>query len=126
MLTSLTGARAQLAALVHPGFVTETGARRMPDLLRYLQALGRRLDALPGDAARDRDRTGVVQRLAAEVDGAVAALPPDRRHDDDVAALRWMLQELRVSLFAQSLGTAGPISEQRIRKALAGLRAAPG
>jgi ATP-dependent helicase HrpA len=96
----------------------------VPDLLRYLRALQRRLDALPADAARDRDRTGVVQRLAQEVDAAVAALPPERRGDDDVRAVRWMLEELRVSLFAQTLGTAGPVSEQRVRRALAALRGA--
>ncbi len=124
VLASLTDARAQLAALVHPGFVAGAGAGRVPDLLRYLRALQRRLDALPADAARDRDRTGVVQRLAQEVDAAVAALPPERRGDDDVRAVRWMLEELRVSLFAQTLGTAGPVSEQRVRRALAALRGA--
>ncbi len=124
-LTSLADARTQLGELVHPGFLAATGAARVPDLLRYLQALSRRLDALPGAAARDRDSTGVVQRLAGDVAAAVAALPPDRRDDDDVRVLRWMLAELRVSLFAQGLPTAGPISEQRVRKALAAVRASP-
>ncbi|UER54477.1 ATP-dependent RNA helicase HrpA [Kineosporiaceae bacterium SCSIO 59966] len=121
LLPSLADARAQLDALVHPGFVTATGARRLPDLLRYLRALHRRLDKLPEDPARDRDRTGVVQRLAQEYARVVDRLPEHRREDDDVVAVRWMLEELRVSLFAQGVGTAHPVSEKRIRKAFAAL-----
>ena len=121
VLAALTDVRAQLAALVRPGFVSAAGVARLPDLLRYLAAIRVRLDALPADATRDRDRTGVVQRLAADREAAVAALPPERRGDPDVVATRWMLEELRVSLFAQTLGTSAPVSEKRIRKALAAL-----
>ena len=121
VLAALTDVRAQLAALVGPGFVARAGVARLPDLLRYLAAIRVRLDALPADATRDRDRTGVVQRLAADRENAIAALAPERRGDDDVVATRWMLEELRVSLFAQTLGTAAPVSEKRIRRALAAL-----
>jgi ATP-dependent helicase HrpA len=79
----------------------------------------RRLEKLSGEAGRDRDRLVQVQRLDAELARAVAALPPERRHEAD--DIRWMIEELRVSLFAQNLGTNGPISEQRIRKAIARL-----
>jgi ATP-dependent helicase HrpA len=48
----------------------------------------------------------------------VADLPPARRSDPDVQAVRWMIEELRVSLFAQLLGTSGPVSEKRIHTAL--------
>ena len=121
VLAALSDVRAQLSALVGPGFVTAAGSARLPDLLRYLAAIRVRLDALPADATRDRDRTGVVQRLAADRDAALAALPPERRGDGDVVATRWMLEELRVSLFAQTLGTPAPVSEKRIRRALAAL-----
>ncbi|MFP5335466.1 MAG: ATP-dependent RNA helicase HrpA [Actinomycetes bacterium] len=121
LLPSLADAREQLTALVHPGFVTATGLARLPDLLRYLRAVGRRLDKLPEDPVRDRDRTGVVQRLEAEYADVVRRLPPERRQDEDVVAVRWMLQELRVSLFAQGLGTAYPVSEKRVAKAMAAL-----
>jgi ATP-dependent helicase HrpA len=118
LLPSLTDVRQQLAELVHPGFVTATGMRRLPDLLRYLRGISRRLEKLPEDAVRDRDRTGAVQRLEQQYAQAVARLPEARRSDEDVVAVRWMLQELRVSLFAQGLGTAHPVSEKRIQKAL--------
>jgi ATP-dependent helicase HrpA len=109
--------RSQLARLVFPGFVRSTGAARLRDLLRYLDAIGRRLDKLASDTARDADRMRRVQQLEHEYDDLRAALP--RHHPPaDVDAVRWMLEELRVSYFAQSLGTAGPVSEERITKAL--------
>ncbi|MEJ5889731.1 ATP-dependent RNA helicase HrpA [Pseudokineococcus marinus] len=119
---ALEDARAQLAGLVHPGFVAATGRERLPDLQRYLQALLRRLAALPADAARDRDRTGVVERASADYARAVAALPPVRRGDDDVREVRWLLEELRVSLFTQgAVPTRGSASPQRVARALAKL-----
>jgi ATP-dependent helicase HrpA len=123
-LPSLTDVREQLAGLVHAGFVTQTGWARLPDVLRYLRAITRRLDKLPEDPVRDRDRMGAVQRLAQEYRDAVERLPAARRDDEDVRAVRWMLEELRVSLFAQGLGTAHPVSEKRIRKAIAALASA--
>ncbi|ROP43396.1 ATP-dependent RNA helicase HrpA [Pseudokineococcus lusitanus] len=118
---ALEDLRAQLAGLVHPRMVTAAGLDRLPDLQRYLQGMLRRVASLPGDAARDRDRTGVVQRSAAEVEAAVAALPASRRGDDDVREVRWTLEELRVSLFAQGLPTRGSVSPQRVTRALAAL-----
>jgi ATP-dependent helicase HrpA len=114
-------ARAQFAALIHPGFVSETGLRRLPDLVRYLRAISRRLDTAAQDPARDAERTAVVRRVAGAYSRAVADLPPPRRQDADVRAVRWMIEELRVSLFAQMLGTSGPISEKRIQAALGAL-----
>jgi len=121
MLPGLADARAQLSGLVPDGFVAATGRDRLPDLQRYLQGLLRRLEALPSDPARDRDRTGVLERATADHDRVVAALPAVRRGDDDVREVRWMLEELRVSLFAQGLGTRGSVSTQRIERALAKL-----
>jgi ATP-dependent helicase HrpA len=63
----------------------------------------------------------VVRRVAGAYSRAVADLPPPRRQDADVRAVRWMIEELRVSLFAQMLGTSGPISEKRIQAALGAL-----
>jgi len=108
----------QLQALVHPGFITETGHARLPQLVRYLQAAQRRLEALPAGAHRDRDGMVVLTRVQTEHAALLGALAPERRHDAEVIELRWMLEELRVSLFAQSLRTAYPISEKRIYKAM--------
>ncbi|MGA9309523.1 MAG: ATP-dependent RNA helicase HrpA [Pseudonocardiaceae bacterium] len=102
--------RAQLAGLLGPGFATATGAQRLPDLTRYLQAIARRLDKLPRDPDRDRDwmhRIGAVARAYQELgDGAEAQ------------RIRWMIEELRVSYFAQELRTPYPVSDQRIYHAI--------
>ncbi len=102
--------RAQLAALVHVGFVTEVGAARLPDLARYLQAAGVRLDRLPREPAKDRVHAARVHEVAIEWE----RLPAGERRE----RVRWMLEELRVSLFAPTVKAKGPISEQRIYKVL--------
>jgi ATP-dependent helicase HrpA len=113
---AVTDMRAQYAGLLYPGFVAATGADRLPHLTRYLRGIGRRLDKFEPD--RDTARMATVTQLAREYADFVAALPPSRRRDDDVVAIRWMLEELRISLFAQALGTAYPVSEKRILAAM--------
>jgi ATP-dependent helicase HrpA len=105
---ALADARAQLAGLLPAGFVVAHGARRVRELPRYLTALERRLGALPGDAARDRSRLATVQRVTREWESAGRPV-----------AARWLIEELRVSLWAQQLGTAVPVSEARILATLA-------
>ena len=118
-------ARAQFAALIHPGFVSETGLPRLPDLVRYLRAISRRLDTLAAAPGRDTERMAIVRRVTDAYQQAVAELPPARRSGADVRAVRWMIEELRVSLFAQVLGTPVPVSEKRIRAALDRLTGTP-
>ncbi|MER5334782.1 ATP-dependent RNA helicase HrpA [Micromonospora sp. NPDC002717] len=118
VVAALADIRAQLTGLVHAGFVTETGYARLPDVLRYLTAIERRLDRLPGNPQRDKqqqDRIAVVQK---EYQDMLAALPPSRRQSAAVRQIRWMIEELRVNVFAQALGTPYPVSEQRIYRAM--------
>jgi len=115
---ALADARAQFAALVYPLFVSETGLRRLPDLVRYLQAISRRLDTAAASPARDSERMAAVHRVTEAYQRALAALPADRRSGAEARSVRWMIEELRVSLFAQVLGTPGPVSEKRIMAAL--------
>jgi len=110
--------RAQLSGLIYPGFVAATGYRRLPHLTRYLRGIERRLDKLPENPARDAASMAVAQRAEQAYRQAVAELPPARRDDPDVTEIRWMISELRVSLFAQTLGTLAPVSENRILAAL--------
>ncbi|MGQ0630798.1 MAG: ATP-dependent RNA helicase HrpA [Sporichthyaceae bacterium] len=110
--------RAQYAGLIHPGFIAEAGADRLRHLTRYVRGIARRLDLLGKDPVRDSARTATVTQLRREYADFVAALPEHRRTDADVVEIRWMLEELRISLFAQSLGTPAPISEKRILKAM--------
>ncbi|HEY4098977.1 MAG TPA: ATP-dependent RNA helicase HrpA [Baekduia sp.] len=107
----------QLGGLVYPGFVTASGAARLPDVVRYLRAAERRLERLPDVVPVDRDRMAGVRELEAELRARVNAYVSARRPVP--AALRdagWMLQELRVSHFAQALGVHGQVSAKRIRK----------
>jgi ATP-dependent helicase HrpA len=114
---AFTDIRAQFAGLIRPGFISAAGARRLPDLVRYLRAIQQRLDKI-GDGVRDGERMATVHRVVQAYQEAVRDLPAGRREDPDVRAVRWMIEELRVSLFAQTLGTPGPVSEKRIRTAL--------
>jgi ATP-dependent helicase HrpA len=108
----------QLRSLLYPGFVAETGLGRLRDLERYLRGMLARCDRAPSQVSRDGALMDTVARVQAEYDTLVAALPVARRAGGDVQDLRWMLEELRVSLFAQTLGTAQPVSEKRIYKAM--------
>jgi ATP-dependent helicase HrpA len=133
--------RAQLSGLIHPGFVTATGYRRLPHLARYLQAMERRLDKLPENPARDAANMAVAQRVERAYQQAAADLASADLASADLASAdlasadlasagrahgagaslaetRWMLEELRVSLFAQTLGTQAPVSENRVLAAL--------
>jgi ATP-dependent helicase HrpA len=107
---SVADVRGQLSGLIYPGFVTATGYRRLPHLTRYLQGMQRRLDKLPENPARDAANMAIAQRVEQAYQQAVADLPGDA----DAGEARWMLEELRVSLFAQTLGTQGPVSENRV------------
>jgi ATP-dependent helicase HrpA len=113
--------RAQVHALVRPGFVTATGLTRLRDLGRYLEGVRVRLDKLGDRPARDRELMATARAVEDQYAATVAALPRARRGDPDVIAARWLLEELRVSFFAQVLGTARPVSAPRVRKALAAL-----
>jgi len=111
--------RKQLAGLVHDGFVLETGHDQLRHLSRYLRAALHRLGRLGDDPVRDAASTDVVHDLEDAYDRLVEALPEHRRSDRDVRAIRWSIEELRVSLFAQTLGTAYPVSAKRIRRTMA-------
>ena len=119
---ALDDIRAQLAALIYPGFIALTGASPLRDLVRYLRAIVRRLDKLGGEQAKDAERMAIVQRVTAEYQAVLRELPASARSRPEVQAIRWLIEELRVSLFAQVLGTPVPVSEKRIMAAIAALR----
>ena len=110
--------RAQLVALIKPGFVTATGVARLRDLPRYLRGIGLRLQRLPGNPGRDRAWQQEVDEVRGEYEAVLAALPAHRRESPEVVDVRWMIEELRISLFAQELRTPYPISAVRIYRAL--------
>jgi ATP-dependent helicase HrpA len=123
MLPALADMKAQLERLVHDGFVGEAGARQLRRYPAYLAALtARRTKLDEGGAAVNRDR-GLMDRVT-DLQAAwlhqVEALPDGRPPGERLRRARWMLEEYRLSLWAQQLGTAYPVSDQRLRKLLAG------
>ncbi|MEU2776188.1 ATP-dependent RNA helicase HrpA [Streptomyces sp. NPDC007162] len=118
LLANLTDVRKQLDALVKPGFVTWAGIRRLPDLMRYLVAADRRLQQMPTNVQRDTTRMEKVHEMQDEYAWLLEQLPRGRPVPQQVLDIRWMLEELRVSYFAHALGTAYPISDKRIVKAI--------
>jgi ATP-dependent helicase HrpA len=116
---NLADAREHLARLVHPGFLHGLPLARLEHYPRYLEALRRRVDRLKRDPARDQQRLLEVQPFERALERLRAARPGDPAVD----RLRWQIEEFRVSLFAQELGTAEPVSAKRIAKAMAALEA---
>jgi ATP-dependent helicase HrpA len=110
--------RHQIGRLLPKGFVTVTGAGRLSDLTRYLTAIGRRLDRLPHSVGADREKMQRVHDLQDALDDLVGALSPARAAADDIRDIERQIEELRVSLWAQQLGTPRPVSEQRIYRAI--------
>jgi len=120
---ALSDIKNQLGGLIYRGFVTNNGWKRLPDTLRYLQAIERRLEKLAIDPHRDRAQMLRVDQVQQAWQQWLNKLPPKRRQDDEVQEVRWMIEELRVSLFAQQLGTPYPISDKRILQTIEQLSA---
>jgi ATP-dependent helicase HrpA len=111
--------QAHLARLVHRGFLTGAGVHRLPDLKRYLTGILRRLERLRTAPAADARHLATVLELEAEARAAREAWPAGRTLPPALRELPWLLEELRVSLFAQGLGTKVSISPKKIRRQIA-------
>ena len=109
---------AQRDALVYDGFVSGIGRARLADLDRYLRAMVVRLDKQPDAPGRDRDAMAVVHRVQQRYYAALDALPAGVAPSPELIDIAWMIEELRVSLFAQTLGAARSISEKRVLQAI--------
>ncbi|MFB8211634.1 MULTISPECIES: ATP-dependent RNA helicase HrpA [unclassified Streptomyces] len=118
LINNVTDVRDHLARLMPPGFVTATGLRRLPDLMRYLVAEDRRLQQMPTNVQRDTTRMEKVHEMQDEYAWLLEQLPKGRPVPQEVLDIRWMIEELRVSYFAHALGTAFPVSDKRIVKAI--------
>ncbi len=118
MALGLSDIKAQMSGLVYRGFVTGNGYQRLGDTLRYLQAIEKRLEKLAIDPHRDRAQMLKVEAVQQAWQQWLNKLPAARRDDDEVTAIRWMIEELRVSYFAQQRGTPYPISDKRVLQAM--------
>ena len=92
--------------------------RRLGDLARYLQAVELRIDKLRADPSRDAQWTADVKVVADEYAAELAALPPGGEPSSQLQEIRWMIEELRVALYAHPMRTRYPVSVKRIQKAL--------
>ena len=114
MAFALSDMKSQIAGLIYQGFVQKSGYARLPDLLRYLQAIDKRMDKLAQDVNRDRAAMLRVEQVQQAYQQLLAKLPKSKPISDEVAEIRYMIEELRVSLFAQQLGTKYQVSEKRV------------
>ncbi|WP_273384134.1 ATP-dependent RNA helicase HrpA [Actinobacillus porcinus] len=119
MAFALSDIKSQLAGLIYPNFVAKTGYARLPDIHRYLQAIDKRIDKLAQDVNRDRAAMLRVEQCQQAYQQLLAKLPKSKPHSADVLEIRYMIEELRVSLFAQQLGTKYPISDKRVLNVIA-------
>jgi ATP-dependent helicase HrpA len=114
--------KAQFRRLLPPSFVTVTGRAHLADLVRYVSAISRRLERLPRDLDTDHARMLRVHAVQGAYDDLVRALPAGRTAAEDIRDIARLIEELRVSLWAQQLGTPRSVSEQRIFRAIDAIR----
>ena len=114
--------RAQLDFLLPRNAITVHGMSHLRHLPRYIQAMRIRLEDMNLDPDRDADRQAEVDNAKAYLSNRLRNLPAGREKTREVKDVRWMIEELRVSLFAQRLGTAHAVSLRRIQKAVDKLR----
>lgn len=119
MAFALSDIKSQLEGLIYPGFVTQTGHQRLADLYRYLNAIDKRLDKLGIDTNADRAKMLRVEQVQNAYKQLLAKLPKSKVVPDEIIEIRYMIEELRVSLFAQQIGTKYPISDKRILNLIA-------
>ncbi|WIK84212.1 ATP-dependent RNA helicase HrpA [Pseudoglutamicibacter albus] len=111
--------RSQLRGLLYPGFVAAAGGHNVMHLPRYMEAIEKRLDKVEAGAlTRDLENTDIIQDLEDAYDDALDAVPQGAAPSEKLLDIKWLLEEQRVSLFAQELGTARSVSPKRIRTAL--------
>ncbi|WP_313817022.1 ATP-dependent RNA helicase HrpA [Citricoccus sp.] len=120
MAPALNDIKAHVEQLVFPGFVAATGWAHLQHLPRYLQGMLRRIEKLKagGQVQRDARDMAVVQGLEDAFDAEVQKLTAGKAVPPALDAVRWLIEELRISYFAQDLGTAVSVSEKRVRQAL--------
>lgn len=114
---AVSDVKGQMENLVYPGFVAQTGYDQLVHIPRYLKAAQVRLTKLGPNLHRDNQLMLTVQDLEDSYDNAVKSLPAGTIVPDALRRVNWMIEELRVSFFAQELGTAYTVSEKRIAKA---------
>ncbi|CAG20164.1 putative ATP-dependent helicase HrpA [Photobacterium profundum SS9] len=118
MAFALSDIKAQIEGLIFKGFATECGWQRLPDILRYMKAIERRMEKLPIDPNKDRVQILKIDSVMSDYKELLNKIPKGQSVPEKVKEIRWMVEELRVSFFAQQLGTPYPVSDKRVRNAI--------
>ncbi|WP_160062945.1 ATP-dependent RNA helicase HrpA [Psychromonas sp. L1A2] len=122
MLVAKGDIKSQLERLIFPGFVCQVGEGKLNDIKRYLLALQKRLEKLPVNPNQDRLNTIELHELEERYRALCKQLLSNENEHEGLAEVYWMMEELRVSLFAQQLGTPYPVSAKRVRLKLTELK----
>lgn len=118
LLGPLNDIRTQLSGLLHPGFISASGIDHLVHLPRYLDGMLDRIKTLASEPGKDRTRMTEYERMAKAFEDAGGTIPLAPTTSPALIEVRWLLEEFRISVFAQRLGTAQPVSPQRIQKLL--------
>ncbi|MGJ7093576.1 ATP-dependent RNA helicase HrpA [Vibrio hannami] len=118
MAFALSDIQAQVKGLIFKGFATECGWKKLPDILRYMRAIERRMEKLPIDPNKDRLHMLKIEAITKDYKELLNKIPKGVAVPEPVKEVRWMIEELRVSYFAQQLGTPYPVSDKRIKNAM--------
>ncbi|MFV3403164.1 ATP-dependent RNA helicase HrpA [Pseudomonas sp. NY15463] len=113
---ALNDIKQQLANLVYPGFVRETPGAWFKELPRYLKAVELRLEKLGSQVQKDRVWSSELANCWAQYKARADKHAQEGKRDEQLTLYRWLLEEYRVSLFAQQLGTKVPVSDKRLSK----------
>ncbi|MBC3414287.1 ATP-dependent RNA helicase HrpA [Pseudomonas sp. SWRI51] len=113
---ALNDIKQQLANLVYPGFVRETPGVWLKELPRYLKAVELRLEKLGSQVQKDRVWSAELSNCWAQYKARAEKHAQEGKRDEQLTLYRWLLEEYRVSLFGQQLGTKVPVSDKRLSK----------
>lgn len=113
---ALSDIKQQINNLIYKGFVAKSGYHRLNDIHRYLLAIEKRIEKLLQNASKDRQAMNTVEEVKNLYENWLKSLTENQRLQAQVVNIRWMIEELRVNLFAQQLGTPYPISAKRIKQ----------
>ena len=113
---ALNDIKAQLGNLIYPGFVRETPTEWLKEYPRYLKAIEQRFEKIGAQLQRDRVWSGELAGYWEQYQARLNKHQQEGKRDPELALYRWMLEEYRVSLWAQQLGTKMAVSDKRLNK----------
>jgi len=118
MISAHGDIKQHLNSLVFPGFVAAIGLPKLDDWNRYVKGINRRLEKLAIDPNKDRLHQINLEKVVKLYSASLQKIPEGKEKPAELLEVKWMIEELRISFFAQQLGTSAPISVKRIENHL--------